>query len=107
MNDIEREVIEIKHRQDLRDQEEQHSREENENQHAQMSGRIDSVIIRIDGHDIEFKEVRERLSTVENKGTTLKVKAVDGVIKWFFIFLGGVATAGGMFLLGTIFGGGK
>jgi hypothetical protein len=100
MNDIEREVIEIKHRQDLRDQDEQHSREENENQHAQMSGRIDQLSITIDGHEV-------RITTLENKGTKAKAQAVDSLIKWALGILGTFIGGGILFYLGTIFGGGK
>lgn len=97
----------LAHRMDLRELDEQHSRTENNQQHAALSGRIDSVTVRIDGHDEKFVRQDERIGTLENRRTTDKARLVDGIVKWVLAFLGVAGTAGGMFLLGSIFGGGK
>ena len=107
MTDTERELLKLQHRMDMAEQDEQHSREENDQQHEALSGRIDSVTVRIDGHDELFVRQDERIVTLENKRTTDKARLVDGIVKWVFAFLGFAATAGGMFLLGSLFGGGK
>jgi uncharacterized membrane protein YjjP (DUF1212 family) len=90
----------LAHKMEIRELEEKHSREENEAEHRVMSGRIDSVCITVDGHEV-------RISTLEGRATQLKAKAVDTFVKWALGVIATFAGGGVLFYLGTIFGGGK
>jgi hypothetical protein len=71
MDDPEKSILELKHRMDLRDQDEAHSREENETAHGEILKVATKAHKRIDEHNVRYVEdmkiVNSQLETLTGK----------------------------------------
>jgi hypothetical protein len=94
------ELLKLSHRMDLSEQDEEHSRIENEAEHTSINKRISDIYITVDGHEV-------RIQTLEGKVVAAKAKLVDALLKWLVGIIAAGISGAILFWLGTLYRGGQ